>query len=229
MVRTKNIKLAIVGGFIFTILCFALCSCANVSNDGSAAKVNGVSISEEQVSAKVQEYRAQTNLTSEDAWKDYLSKNKITSRKIRSQYLDELIDDEIYRQLAEEEGITASSQDVLENRVNQTFIEKAKPSKEAYGQLLLQYSEKLNGSKGFYRIMIPIADEAHARQVYSQVNSGALDFRDAINQQMNNDPEAVNFNYVGYDCMFDSPQPCKDALAKLHTGQISELIKTEKY
>lgn len=129
----------------------------------------------------------------------------------------------------QDKGITAASQDALESRVNQTFIDKAKPSKEAYGQLLMAYSEKLNGSKGYCRIMIPIADEAHARQVYSQVKSGALDFRAAIDQQMNNDPEAVNFNYVIYDCMIESPQACKDALAKLHTGQMSELIKTDKY
>ena len=57
MVKAKNIKLAIVGGLVFATLCFLLCACSNTSPDGSAAKVNDVSISEDAVTAKVQEYR----------------------------------------------------------------------------------------------------------------------------------------------------------------------------
>lgn len=109
------------------------------------------------------------------------------------------------------------------------FLDQAKPSKEAYSQLLVSYADKFNGSKGYYRIMIPVSREAQAHQVYTQVKNGQLDFRDAIVQQQEDDPEKVNLNYVVYDCFMVSPDEVKAELANLHSGQMSKLIKTEKY
>lgn len=229
MERAKRIRLVIVGALGFAILCLFLSACANYSTDGSAAKVNDVSISEDAVTAKVQAFRQESKLTGDEAWQNYLKKNNTNSKKIRNKYLDELIDDEVYKQLAAQNNITSTSLDVLKYKVNQIFIQQAKPSKEAYSQLLVSYAEKFNGSKGYYRIMIPVSREAEAQQVYSQVKSGALDFREAILQQQENDPEKVNLNYIVYDCFMVSPDEVKATLANLHTGQMSDLIKTEKY
>ena len=117
----------------------------------------------------------------------------------------------------------------MKTKVNQKFLEQSKPSKDAYSQLLLSYAEKFNGSKGYYRIMIPVSRETEAQRVYEQVKSGALDFREAISQQQEDDPEKVNLNYIVYDCFMVSPSEVTAALANLHTGQMSGLIKTDKY
>ena len=67
MESAKKIRLVIVGGLVFAILCLILSACSNYSTDGSAAKVNDVSISEDTVTAKVQEFRQEQKLTDDDA------------------------------------------------------------------------------------------------------------------------------------------------------------------
>ena len=67
MESAKKIRLVIVGGLVFAILCLALSACANYSDDGSAAKVNDVSISEDAVTAKVQAFRQEAKLTDDKA------------------------------------------------------------------------------------------------------------------------------------------------------------------
>lgn len=67
MESAKKIRLVIVGGLVFAILCLILSACANYSTDGSAAKVNDVSISEDAVTAKVQAFRQDSQLTDDEA------------------------------------------------------------------------------------------------------------------------------------------------------------------
>lgn len=226
----KFLKISFVFAFVLcTFIAAVLCACSNVSKDGTAAIVNGTKIAEDEVSQKITEYRTQYNLLDDEAWQKHLKDNNTNSKKVRDTYLDKLIDLELYRQIAAEKGISAADDDTMVALVNRAFVREAATPKEAYSKLLLTYGEKLNGSKGYYQLMFKNSDEAHAREVLSQIKAGTLSFQDAIAKQMAVDDEHVNFDYVIYDCMIINPDPCPSVLATMHPGQISDLIKTQNH
>lgn len=206
-----------------------LTSCVNYSTDGTAAQVGDVKISEDSVSAAVQNFRASQNLATDEAWEKYLSANNQKPKDVRDKFLDQLIDDEVYRQIAADYGITAANDDQLKNAVAREFIKEAKPTKEAYSQLLAAYGEKFNGSKGYYQLMFKNDEEAKATQVLSELKSCKLTFDDAIATRLTEDTMGVNFDYVIYDCLIVNPDPCPSVLAGMHPGQMSDLVKTKDY
>lgn len=219
----------IVLGILLTAAVLVLASCVNYSTDGTAAQVNDTKITEDALTAKIQDFRTQQNFTTDEAWQDYLSATKQTTKSLRDSFLESMIDAEVYCQIAEGYGITGTDDDDIQYQVSQKFIDEAKPSKEAYGQLLAVYSEKFNGSKGYYQLLWKNSEEARAKQVYSQIKSGALSFNDAVAQRMKEDTTGANFAYVIYDCLIINPDECKPVLAGLHPGQMSNLVKTKNY
>ena len=229
MAKQIKSKLAILAILGFGVLLVALTSCVKYSDDGTAAEVNGVKITEAAVNQCVADFRAQANLTSESAWETYKKDNKQTSSSIRDMYLEQLIEDEVYRQIAEDMGFVEPNIELLKSRVNGRLIKNAKPSKDAYNQLLLTYADKLNGSKGYYQLMFKNNEERKAHQTYTQIVAGRLSFQKAIEQRMAEDTDGVNFDYVIYDCMIINPDPCPAVLAGMHPGDISNIVKTKNY
>ena len=226
---TSQIMHTLFAALIVFLAAVLLTSCVNYSTDGTAAQVGDVKISEDSVTAAVQNFRASQNLTTDEAWEKYLASNKQKPKDVRDKFLDQLIDDEAYRQIALDYGITASNDEKLKNAVANQFIKEAKPSKEAYGQLLAAYGDKFNGSKGYYQLMFKNDEEAKARQVYSALKAGTLSFDDAIAARIAEDTMGVNFDYVIYDCLIVNPDPCPAVLAAMHPGQMSDLVKSKDY
>ena len=227
--HTPQLKHTLFAILILSIAAILLASCVNYSTDGTAAQVGDVKISEDAVTAAVQDFRTSQNLATDEAWEKYLASNKQKTKDVRDKFLDQLIDDECYRQIAASYGITAPNDEKLKNAVANQFIKEAKPSKEAYGQLLAIYGEKFNGSKGYYQLMFKTDEEAKATQVLSALKAGTLSFDDAITGRIAEDTMGVNFDYVIYDCLIVNPDPCPAVLADMHPGQMSDLVKTKDY
>lgn len=76
---------------------------------GVAATVNGVEIPEDKVTQAIQDIRAQMGLTDEEAWGKWLAENDYTPESVREEIVNSYVDQELVKQGAEAEGITADS------------------------------------------------------------------------------------------------------------------------
>ena len=79
---------------------------------GVAATVNGVEIPEDKVTQAIQDIRAQMSLTDEDAWGKWLAENDYTPESVREEIVNSYVDQELVKQGADSEGITADSAQV---------------------------------------------------------------------------------------------------------------------
>ena len=79
---------------------------------GVAATVNGVEIPEDKVTQAIQDIRAQMSLTDEDAWGKWLAENDYTPESVREKIVNSYVDQELVKQGADSEGITADSAQV---------------------------------------------------------------------------------------------------------------------
>lgn len=226
MSSSKLIGLLLVFGLAIVML---FTSCSKISEDGTAAEVDGVKIAEDDVTNYIQNIRQTDGLTDDSAWADYLKSANLTSSKYRTNVLDMLIDQEVYRQLAAWYDIKADNDDLLKSKVDQVLIREAPTPKSAYSQLLAIYGEKFNGSTGYYQLMFKRAEEQKAKNVLKQIKAGDVTFEQAIENRIDEDTDGVNFNYVAYDCLITNPAECDSVLKNMKPGDISDIVKTQDY
>lgn len=79
---------------------------------GVAATVNGVEIPEDKVTQAIQDIRAQMNLTDEESWGKWLAENDYTPESVREEIINSFVDQELVKQGADAEGITADPTEI---------------------------------------------------------------------------------------------------------------------
>ena len=110
MINPKFTK-ALVTACVVAICAFGLVACQGAAG-GTAATVNGVAISEDQVTETIETARAQAGLEDKDTWGEFLAANNMTPESIREQIVNSLVDNELVKQGAAELGITVDSAEV---------------------------------------------------------------------------------------------------------------------
>lgn len=131
--QMKMKALAIVGA-VALIACaiagaFALMNAKPASNNSIAATVNGTAIYEDDVTAPIEQQRAQMGLGDSEKWGQFLQVNGLTPEDIRSQQIDSLVTQELVRQGASELGLAVDESEV------DSYIESVKgryESEEAF-------------------------------------------------------------------------------------------------
>ena len=82
------------------------------TSEGVAATVNGTEIGEKAVTTYIQNFRTQGALEDDNDWGQWLVDNDYTVDDIRSQVIDYYASQQLLRQAAEENGVTANADDV---------------------------------------------------------------------------------------------------------------------
>lgn len=82
------------------------------TSEGVAATVNGVEIGEKSVTSYVEAKREAFGLTDDAAWEEYLASSQLTPETLRSQIIDQYVEDEGVRQAAEANGIEVTEEEV---------------------------------------------------------------------------------------------------------------------
>ena len=82
------------------------------TSEGVAATVNGTEIGEKAVTTYIQNFRTQGALEDDNDWGQWLVDNDYTVDDIRSQVIDYYASQQLLRQAAEENGVTANVDDV---------------------------------------------------------------------------------------------------------------------
>lgn len=90
-----------------------LCACNEAtSKDGIAATVNGVAISEQDITEAIEGFRTSESLSDNDAWAAWLAENELAPEDVRQDALNTYIEVEIVMQGAQEAGIEVDDEEV---------------------------------------------------------------------------------------------------------------------
>lgn len=98
------------------VCCLALVGCSS-NNDygytgGVAATVNGVEIQEDTITKYIQDFRTSSDLTTEEAWANWMIENSLEPTTVREQVIDYYVTQELTKQAAEEKGVTVDASQV---------------------------------------------------------------------------------------------------------------------
>lgn len=143
------IKRALVLG-LSAVCCFALIGCGGTNygyTGGVAATVNGVEIKEDTITKYIQDFRTSSDLTTNDAWANWMNENSLDPSKAREQVIDYYVEQELTKQAAAEQNITVDSSEVdaqIENmKSNYSDDDAWKKALETAGITEDQYRESV--------------------------------------------------------------------------------------
>lgn len=160
---------------------------------------------------------------------------------VESSEIDEQIDkvkqnydtDEKWQAALDQAGMTEESyraeieQKLKENKLYASFASDEDPSDADMLQYAQMYATAYDGSKRSSHILFNSDDEATAQEVLDKLNSGELDFVDAV-KEYSQDPGSVELDGdVGWNNPSNLAQQYKDALDPLEKDQLSGLVTTQ--
>ena len=116
MLKKNFAKMAVAATFVVAgVLGLAGCSNSNSGTDAStktAVTINGVSISEGEVTAKIESIRDRYGLLEDSAWGQWLAQYGMTPETIRQQMIDSYVEQELVKSGASELGISVEDSEV---------------------------------------------------------------------------------------------------------------------
>ena len=101
------------------ICCVSLAGCGSKYGytGGTAATVNGTPIEEDTVTKDIQDFRASSELSSDEAWASWLKESSQDPQSIRNQVIDYYVQQELIRQAAQENEVVVE-QSAIDEQVD---------------------------------------------------------------------------------------------------------------
>ena len=106
-------KISVVG--VSAACCIALVGCGGTNygyTGGVAATVNGAEIQEDTITKYIQDFRTNSDLTSDDDWGNWMKENSFDPATVRDQVIDYYVENELKKQACDEKGITVEQSQV---------------------------------------------------------------------------------------------------------------------
>lgn len=141
--------------------------------------------------------------------------------------------DEKWQAALEQAGITEESYreeaelKLQQNKLFDSFATDEDPSDADMVQYAQMYASAYDGSKRSSHILFNADDTATAQEVLDKINSGELDFVDAVKQYSQDSASAELDGDVGWNNPSNLAQEYKDGLEPLEEGQVSGLVTTQ--
>lgn len=112
-------KVSVIG--VSAACCFALTGCGGTNygyTGGVAATVNGTEIQEDTITKYIQDFRTNSDLTSDQDWANWMNENSLDPSTVRSQVIDYYTEVELKKQACDEKGISVDQSQVDEQIQN---------------------------------------------------------------------------------------------------------------
>lgn len=168
------------------------------------AEQRGVTVTDEEIDGYVQEMRA--NYSSDEAWQTGLEGAGFDDEQ---GYRDALRYSILNKKL--EDGFEAESEPTEEE-----LVAEAQTSMTTY-----------SGAKRSSHILFNEEDEELAKSVLDQIRNGEISFADAATQYSTDTGSAEKGGDVGWDKLTTFVTEYQEALDNMHTGDVSDLVKSE--
>ncbi len=116
---------------------------------------------------------------------------------------------------------------LLYNGLYETFASDEEPAEEDVISYANTYISYYDGAKRSSHILFSADDEETAQSVLDQINSGELDFVDAVQEYSTDTSSAEEDGDVGWDALTSFVDEYQDALDELEVGQVSGLVTSD--
>ena len=158
-------KVSIIG--VSAACCFALVGCGGTNygyTGGVAATVNGTEIEEDTITKYVQDFRTNSDLSSDQDWANWMNENSLDPSTVRSQVIDYYTEVELKKQACDEKGITIDSSQVDEQlesmKSNYSSDEEWQETLSTAGITEEQYRESIEDGLRDQALMENVAGDA---------------------------------------------------------------------
>ncbi len=167
-----------------------------------AADIEGVSVSNADLDASIEEYRSSY---SDTQWQSMLESNGYSEASFREYTYLTLLQDALLEAIGQ--GVSASDDDVLD-----------------YVQM---YASSYNGAKRICHILFDSADEATALSVLEQIEAGDISFEEAAVMYSIDESSAEQGGYVGWDKMATFNDDFQEVVDGLSEGEMSGVVSLD--
>lgn len=146
---------------------------------------------------------------------------------------DNFDSDEKWQAALEQAGMTEESyrseieQKLKENKLYASFASEEDPSESDMLQYAQMYASAYDGAKRSSHILFDSSDEATAQEVLDKINSGELDFVDAVKEYSTDTVSAEQDGDVGWNNPSKLISDYKAAVEPLEKDQVSGLVTTQ--
>lgn len=207
------------------ICCISLAGCGSQYGytGGTAATVNGTAIEEDTVTKYIEDFRTSSDLSSDEAWANWLKESSQDPESIRSQVIDYYIQQELIRQAAEENEVVVEESEVDEQV---DAMKKNYSNDQAWQDALAQSGV----TEDQYResIEIGLTSRALQEKVVTEVDTsddaGLLEF-------MNTYKDMINGSKRSSHILFEENDEAKaeEVVGMLTSGQLDFAAAAEQY
>lgn len=223
---TLKATLSKVSVFVLAVICcISLAGCGSQYGytGGTAATVNGTAIEEDTVTKYIEDFRTSSDLSSDEAWANWLKESSQDPESIRSQVIDYYIQQELIRQAAEENEVVVEESEVDEQV---DAMKKNYSNDQAWQDALAQSGV----TEDQYResIEIGLTSRALQEKVVTEVDTsddaGLLEF-------MNTYKDMINGSKRSSHILFEENDEAKaeEVVEMLTSGQLDFATAAEQY
>lgn len=141
--------------------------------------------------------------------------------------------DEKWQSALDQAGMTEESyraeieQKLKENKLYASFASNEDPSDADMLQYAQMYATAYDGAKRSSHILFNSDDEATAQEVLNKINSGELDFVEAVKEYSTDEAATAQDGDIGWNTSSGLDSNYKAALGELEKDQISGLVTTD--
>ena len=124
----------------------------------------------------------------------------------------------------EEEYRSEIEMQLLAQHLQESFASNEEPSEEDMLQYAEMYASAYDGARRSSHILFEAGDEATAQEVLDKINSGELDFVEAVKQYSKDTVSAEQDGDIGWDVMSSLDPDYSAGLKELEKDQVSGLV-----
>ncbi len=216
-------KASLVG--VSAVCCLALVGCSGTNygyTGGVAATVNGSEIKEDTVTKYIQDYRTSAELTSNDAWANWMNENSLDPSTVREQVIDYYTQQELVKQACNEQGITVDEDTVNTQlqtmKANYDSDEAWKEALSTAGITEDQYREALEEGQREQSLQSAVAGETAVE------DSAVLEMLNTYYTMFNGAKRSSHILFASGDTA-----KAEEVLAKINSGELDFATAATQY
>lgn len=207
------------------ICCISLAGCGSKYGytGGVAATVNGTPIEEDTVTKYIEDFRTSSDLSSDEAWANWLKESSQDPASIRSQVIDYYVQQELVRQASQENEVTVE-QSAIDEQVN--AMKKNYSNDQAWQDALAQSGV----TEDQYResIEIGLTSRALMDKVVTEVDTsddaGLLEFMNTYKDMINGSKRSSHILFNA-----DDQATAEEVVTKLTSGEMDFATAAQQY
>lgn len=204
------------------VFALALAGCSSGMTGAVAATVNGQDIQEDTITKYIQDFRTSADLTTDEAWGEWMKENDYTPETVREFVIDYYVEKALVEQAAKDKEISVSDEEVQQQvdsmKANYENDEQWNEALETAGITEDEYRESIHDGLLTQRLQENVAADAAAS------DEEVLEMYNMYSSMFNNSKRSSHILFETGD-----EATANDVLNQINSGQISFADAAKQY